>query len=191
MLREIDSALNLCADFGVASCSSHILCCYNCTLGFILSVYPNSANFKDILLIVPSSLFLPIPSTINASFHSGMIPDNKPPHPHPVCCTQCVPYSFPPDTFPAFPGYVPQPPPSSRSFCCSPQVSGTPDQISDDEVRIPRLHGTFLPQPSAHAEVSLLRPGVSCLSSSPSPPIVHPQPALQAGGCGRCPLGYD
>jgi hypothetical protein len=58
--------------------------------------------------------------------------------------------------------------------------SGTPDQISDDEVRIPRLHGTFPPQPSAHAEVSLPRPGVSCLFSSPSPPIVRPQPALQA-----------
>jgi hypothetical protein len=35
------------------------------------------------------------------------------------------------------------------------------------------------------AEVPLPRPGVSCLSSSP--PIVRPQPALQAGG--RCPLG--
>jgi hypothetical protein len=30
-------------------------------------------------------------------------------------------------------------------------VSGTPDQISDDEVHIPRLHGTFPPQPFAHA----------------------------------------
>jgi hypothetical protein len=43
----------------------------------------------------------------------------------------------------------PQPPLTSRSFCCSPQVScvsGTPDQISDDEVLIPRLHGTFLPR---------------------------------------------
>jgi hypothetical protein len=29
---------------------------------------------------------------------------------------------------------------------------------------------------------------VSCLSSSPSPPIVRPQPALQAEGCGWCPL---
>jgi hypothetical protein len=113
----------------------------------------------------------------------------------------------------------PQPPPRSRGFCCSPQVPGTPDQISDEEVRIPRLHGTFPPQPSAHAaapspadsadEVLLLRfshcaalvlcdgdaeeflprPGVSCLSSSPSPSIVRPQPALQAGGRGRCPLG--
>jgi hypothetical protein len=31
-------------------------------------------------------------------------------------------------------------------------------------------------------------PGVSCLSSSP--PIVRPQPALQAGCRGKCPLGY-
>jgi hypothetical protein len=45
----------------------------------------------------------------------------------------------------------PQPPPRSRSFCCSPQVSGTPDQIRGVKVRIPRLHGTFPPQPSAHA----------------------------------------
>jgi hypothetical protein len=48
----------------------------------------------------------------------------------------------------------PQAPPRSRSFCCSPQVScvsGAPGQISDDEVRIPRLYGTFPPQPSAHA----------------------------------------
>jgi hypothetical protein len=34
------------------------------------------------------------------------------------------------------------------------------------------------------AEIPLLRPGVSCLSSSPAPPIVRPQPALQAGGRG-------
>jgi hypothetical protein len=32
------------------------------------------------------------------------------------------------------------------------------------------------------------RPGVSCLSSSP--PIVRPQPALQAGGRRPCPLWY-
>jgi hypothetical protein len=100
-------------------------------------------------------------------------------------------------------------------------LSGTPDQISNDEVRIPRLHGTFPPQPSAHAaapspadsddevliprlshraavglcdgdaEVPLPCPGVACLSSSPSPHIVRPQPALQASGRGRWPLGYD
>jgi hypothetical protein len=34
-------------------------------------------------------------------------------------------------------------------------VSGTPEQISDDEVCIPRLHGTFPPQPSAHAAAPL------------------------------------
>jgi hypothetical protein len=52
----------------------------------------------------------------------------------------------------------PQPPPRSRSFCCSLQVScvsGTPDQISNDKVPIPRLHDTFPPQPSAHAAASL------------------------------------
>jgi hypothetical protein len=93
-------------------------------------------------------------------------------------------------------------------------VSGTLKQISDDKVRIPRLHATFPPQPSAHAaapspadsdgkvliprvsnraalilcdgnaEVSRLRPGISCLSSSPSPPILRPRPALHAGGRG-------
>jgi hypothetical protein len=116
----------------------------------------------------------------------------------------------------------PQPPPRYRSFCCSPQVScvsGTPKQISDDEVRIPRLHATFLPQPSAHAaapspadsddevlnphvshraalilcdgdaEVSRLRPGISCLSSSPSPPIVRPQPACMLAAVADALLG--
>jgi hypothetical protein len=34
---------------------------------------------------------------------------------------------------------------------CSPQVSCTPEQISDDEVPIPHLHDTSPPQPSAHA----------------------------------------
>jgi hypothetical protein len=40
----------------------------------------------------------------------------------------------------------PQLPPTYRFFCCSHQVSclsGTSDQISDDELRSPRLHGTF------------------------------------------------
>jgi hypothetical protein len=41
-----------------------------------------------------------------------------------------------------------------------------------------------------NAEVSLPRPGVSRRSSSPSRPTVCPQPALQAGSRGRCPLGY-
>jgi hypothetical protein len=89
-------------------------------------------------------------------------------------------------------------------------VSGTPDQISDGEAPFPRLHVTSPPQPSAHAaapspadsddeapiprfshrtalvscygdaEVPLPHPGRSCRSSSPSPPIARPQPALQA-----------
>jgi hypothetical protein len=45
----------------------------------------------------------------------------------------------------------PQPPPRSRISFCSPEVSGAPSQISDDEVPIPLLHVTSLPQPSAHA----------------------------------------
>jgi hypothetical protein len=49
------------------------------------------------------------------------------------------------------PSMSPQPPPRSRSFCCCPQVFGTPDQISNDEVCIPRLHGPFPPHPFAHA----------------------------------------
>jgi hypothetical protein len=40
---------------GAASCSSDILCCHDCTLHSIPSVYPDSENFTDILLIVPSS----------------------------------------------------------------------------------------------------------------------------------------
>jgi hypothetical protein len=62
---------------------------------------------------------------------------------------------------------------------------------SIDEVPIPRLsHRTALVSCSGDAEVPLLRPGVSCLSSSPFPSIVSPQSTLQAGGRGRCPLGY-
>jgi hypothetical protein len=93
-------------------------------------------------------------------------------------------------------------------------VSGTPDHISNDEIPIPRLHVTAPPQTSAHAaasspadsndvvpilrfshrtalvsccdyaEVPLPGPFVSCLTSSPSPLFVRPQPALQAGGRG-------
>jgi hypothetical protein len=87
--------------------------------------------------------------------------------------------------------------------------------MRDDEVPTSRLHVASPPQPSAHAaapspsdsygevpiprfshctalvscygdaEVPFPRPRVSCLSCSPSPPIVRPQPALQTGG----PLG--
>jgi hypothetical protein len=60
---------------------------------------------------------------------------------------------------------------------------------SIDEVPIPRLsHRTALVSCNGDAEVPLPRPAVSCLPSSPFPPIVSPQPALQAGG--QCPLGY-
>jgi hypothetical protein len=83
--------------------------------------------------------------------------------PSPICVTPCTTdtattlYSLvgPPASVTSVllgsPGMSPQPPPRSHSFCCSPQVSGTTDQSSDDEVRIPHLHGTFPPQPSAHA----------------------------------------
>jgi hypothetical protein len=47
--------LSFCEDVGVPSCSSHILCSYNLTLDSISSVYPDSVNVKDILLIVLSS----------------------------------------------------------------------------------------------------------------------------------------
>jgi hypothetical protein len=97
-------------------------------------------------------------------------------------------------------------------------LSGAPDRASHDEVPIPLLHVTPPPRPSAlaaapsliksddeapilpfshctalvscygDAEVPLLRPSISHLSSFTSPPIVRPQPAPQAGG--RCPLGY-
>jgi hypothetical protein len=73
--------LYLCEDVGVASCSSHILCSYNLTLRSISSVYPDSVNGQDILLIVSSSSFRPIPSSFVISFHSGMILDNKVPTP--------------------------------------------------------------------------------------------------------------
>jgi hypothetical protein len=71
--------LYLCEDVGVASCASHILCSYNLTLGSISSGYPDSVNGQDILLIVSSSSFRPIPSSFVTSLHSGMILDNKVP----------------------------------------------------------------------------------------------------------------
>jgi hypothetical protein len=45
----------------------------------------------------------------------------------------------------------PQQPPRPHISCCSPQVSSTPGQISNDEVPTSRLRGTSPPQPSAHA----------------------------------------
>jgi hypothetical protein len=71
----------LCEDVGVASCSSHTLCSYNLTLGSIPSVYPDRVNDQDILLIVSSSSFRPIPSSFVTPLHSGMILDNKVPTP--------------------------------------------------------------------------------------------------------------
>jgi hypothetical protein len=53
----------------------------------------------------------------------------------------------------------PQPLPESRISCCSPQmscVSRSPDQVSDDEIPIPRLCVTAPPGPSACAVATLL-----------------------------------
>jgi hypothetical protein len=74
--------LYLCEDVGVASCSSHILCSYNLTLRSISSVYPDSVNGQDILLIVSSSSFRLIPSSFVTFLHSGMILDTRSLHPH-------------------------------------------------------------------------------------------------------------
>jgi hypothetical protein len=61
---------------------------------------------------------------------------------------------------------------------------------SDDEVLSPR--GTHHPPPASFdgddALLSLSR--LSRLYSFVSAPLVRPQPALQAGRRGRCPLGY-
>jgi hypothetical protein len=73
--------LYLCEDVGVASCSTHILCSYNLTLGSISSVYPDNVNGQDFLLIVSSSSFRPTSSSFVTSLHSGMILDNKVPTP--------------------------------------------------------------------------------------------------------------
>jgi hypothetical protein len=52
---------------------------------------------------------------------------------------------------------------------------------SDDENPILRFsHHTALVSCYGDAEVPLPHPGVPCLSSSPFPPIVRPQPALAA-----------
>jgi hypothetical protein len=88
------------------------------------------------------------------------------------------------------------PQPSARTAAASPAAS-------DEEVAIPHFpHGPalvilrFLPlllnlvSCYGDANVPLPCPGVSCHSSSPYPPIVRPQPALQAGGRGQCPLRY-
>jgi hypothetical protein len=81
--------------------------------------------------------------------------------------------------------HVPSPP---QPFAHAAAPSPAP---SDDEVPIPRFsYCTALVSCYGDAEVLLPCLGVSCLSSSPSPPIVRPQPALQAGGHSRCPLGY-
>jgi hypothetical protein len=73
--------LYLCEHVGIASCSSQIPCSYNLTLGSISSVYPDSVNGQDFLLVVSSSSFRPTSSSFVTSLHSGMILDNKVPTP--------------------------------------------------------------------------------------------------------------
>jgi hypothetical protein len=67
--------LYLFEDIGVASVAHRVYSAATTllTLGFISSVYPDSVNVKDILLIVHH----PIPSSCVTSLHSGMILDNK------------------------------------------------------------------------------------------------------------------
>jgi hypothetical protein len=83
-------------------------------------------------------------------------------------------------------------------------VSGAPDQVRMTRFPIlvctlqfiasplrPFAHAATAPPGmlscSGDAEVPFLRPSVSFLSSSSSPPSVFPQPALQAG---QCPLRF-
>jgi hypothetical protein len=79
--------LSFCEDVGVANCSSHILSSYNRTLGFISSVYPDSVTGQDIPLIVSSSSFRPISSSVVTSLHSGTTLDNRSLHPHRCACS--------------------------------------------------------------------------------------------------------
>jgi hypothetical protein len=144
--------LYLCEDVGVASCSSHILCSYNLTLGSISSVYPDSVNGQDILLIISSSSFRPIPSSFVTSLHSGMILDNKVPTPsHPEeeegeKANQCSqhPRGHPPRPEPAGKGEGEGLAGHQRG---QPRVQG---QVNDDDLPfmsacIPR-HAAFYPQ---------------------------------------------
>jgi hypothetical protein len=75
--------LSFCEDVGVASCTSHILCSDNLTLGSMSSVYPDSVNGQrhstDCSIILISSY-----STLRRHLftNSGMILDNRSLHPH-------------------------------------------------------------------------------------------------------------
>jgi hypothetical protein len=73
-------------------------------------------------------------------------------------------------------------PPCGTAGVCAPNLPPNPLSLSS----LPLTNGwqASLGFWSQHS------PDVSCLSSSPSSPIVRHQPALQAGGRGRCPLGF-
>jgi hypothetical protein len=75
--------------------------------------------------------------------------------------------------------------PQSHLPCCSPMgpcviPSGSASSCAPST----HLYHTALVSCYGDAEIPLPSLGVSCLSSSTSPPIVCPQPALQAGGRG-------
>jgi hypothetical protein len=82
--------LYLCVDVGVASCLLRVLRSYHLALGSISSVYPDSVNGQDVLLIVSSSSFRPIPSTFGIFLHFGMILDNKVPTPSHMGMTELL-----------------------------------------------------------------------------------------------------
>jgi hypothetical protein len=62
--------LYLCEDVGVASCSSHMLCSYNLTLGSISSVYPDSVNGQSHYTDCSSPSFYPISSSFVTSLQT-------------------------------------------------------------------------------------------------------------------------
>jgi hypothetical protein len=70
-------------DVGVASCSSHILCSYNLTLGSISLDYPDSVNYPrqstNCCIILTSSYSI---LRHHLFTNSGMILDNRSLHPH-------------------------------------------------------------------------------------------------------------
>jgi hypothetical protein len=115
-----------------------------------------------------------------------------PPRSHISCCSpQASDVSGAPDLggdddVPLRP--LPVTPPPPRPFA---RATASSLADSDDDVPSPLiLHRTALLLCYGDAAIPLPRPGVSRLSSSTSPHIVRPQPALQAGSRSRCPLGY-
>jgi hypothetical protein len=72
----------------------------------------------------------------------------------------------------------------------SAHAAGPSPADSADEGLIPRFsHHAALDLCNGDTEASLLRPGAPCLSSSPSPPIVRPQPACMLAAVTDALLG--